>query len=212
MNAERLGQLTAPEDKRIKKRVLQTLGKLKKQLAEVTGTATGTTTGTTTGTATGSATGTATGTTTGTDSSNNVVILDTKDTIHTTSTDGVSEVLDVASGAGSSAPVWNKKKAKLKLRIVNAEIAELALKKQLKMAKKRFNWLSNRGLHPGDHSLTHSLTHSLSRLVTNYPTDVLSHSLTCALVHLLAICWIMLFIQMFIVTPICSMHTSDVEI
>jgi hypothetical protein len=36
VNAERLGQLTAPEDKRIKKRVLQTLGKLKKQLAEVT--------------------------------------------------------------------------------------------------------------------------------------------------------------------------------
>jgi hypothetical protein len=182
VNAERLGQLTAPEDKRIKKRVLQTLGKLKKQLAEVTGTTTGTTTtGTATGTTTGSATGTTTGTTTGTDSSNNVVILDTKDTIHTTSTDGVSEVLDVASGAGSSAPVWNKKKAKLKLRIVNAEIAELALKKQLKMAKKRFNWLSNRGLHPGDHSLTHSLAWLLTIPLMYYPTHSPVHSFTYSL-------------------------------
>jgi hypothetical protein len=49
----------------------------------------------------------------------------------------------------TEAPVWNKKKAKLKLKIVNSEIADLALKKQLKMAKKRFNWLTKKGLSPG---------------------------------------------------------------
>lgn len=122
-NGERLTQLTGPEDKRIKKRVLQTLGKLKKQLAEVDEKLVDVSSSTTTTT------------------SDSGTLNNDKDVPHNDITETEAE---------TSTPVmWTKKQAKLKLRVVNAEIADLALKKQLKMARKRFNWLSKKGLCPG---------------------------------------------------------------
>ena len=84
------------ESKRIKKRILQSLGKLKKQLA---------------------------------------------------ATSENSSPL-VQNAPQQVAPMSNKK-SKLKLKIVNSEIAELALKKKLKLARKRFQWLHRHNIKPG---------------------------------------------------------------
>lgn len=100
--AERLSTLVSADDKRIRKRVLQNLGKLKKQLLSAT--------------------------------------EDCK---------GEGQSLQKDSQNQSTVPLTNKK-AKLKLKIVNNEISELALKKQLKSARKRFDWLIRRGISPGN--------------------------------------------------------------
>ena len=125
-NSKRLNDLlTIPENKRIKKRLLQNLGKLKKQLIEVNNKL---------------------------DNDQQVHQNDPNNMSQKTSNDSGVDVADNVENSNEkgSQQVWNKKKAKLKLKIVNSEIAELALKKQLKLARKRFNWLSNKGLTPGN--------------------------------------------------------------
>lgn len=134
-NGDRLAELNGPDDKRIKKRVLQTLGKLKKQLLDVNSKL---------GNATTTSTSVTSTTKSGTEDNDECDIDDEQD---------VTEMMKEDDSASNPIPVWNKKKAKLKLKIVNAEIADLALKKQLKMANKRFNWLAKHGLCPGTQSV-----------------------------------------------------------
>jgi hypothetical protein len=147
---ERLNLLNGPDDKRIKKRVLQTLGKLKKQLLEVTS----------------QLEISATEVTFSSDSVNSGISMseeiDNDDTSSSTTTTSTSHPKT------EDIPVWNKKKAKLKLKIVNAEIAELALKKQLKMARKRFNWLSKKGLQPGTFTYSHFFFSSSHFVIFTY--------------------------------------------
>jgi hypothetical protein len=97
---DRLSSL-GTEDKRIKKRILQQLGKLKKELASV-----------------GENTGT--------------------------------EEVEGAEEKPEGSQAWTKKQCKLKLKIANSDLAELAQKKQLKAAQKKFQWCVKKGLKPGD--------------------------------------------------------------
>jgi hypothetical protein len=46
--------------------------------------------------------------------------------------------------------IWTKKQCKLKLKIANSDLAELAQKKQLKAAQKKFRWCLSKGLKPGN--------------------------------------------------------------
>ena len=102
--AERLDSLAnTDENKRIRKRILQNLGKLKKQLTTATS---------------------------------------AEDNPDTQADNKPKET------SNTSVPLSNKK-AKLKLKIVNGEISEYALKKQLKLAKKRFDWLGRHGIKAG---------------------------------------------------------------
>ena len=100
------------EDKRVKKRVLQQLGKLKKQLNEI---------------------------------ENNTEI-----TINSPSQS------QNADSNGSSTSL-TKGHAKMKLKLLNKELAQLAKKKQLKLAIKRFNWGVNKGLPVNVHTYSNLL-------------------------------------------------------
>ena len=116
--AERLQHLNGPEDKRIKKRVLQNLGKLKKQLAETAA---------------------------------KINDSSSSSSSHSHSVTGASNTQENEVSETTESNIYmNKKKAKLKLKIVNGEIASLALKKQLKTATKRFRWLVKKGIQPGE--------------------------------------------------------------
>lgn len=53
------------------------------------------------------------------------------------------------TSSSSSLNNWTNKQCKLKLKIANSDIAELAQKKQLKAAQKKFQWLFKKGLTPG---------------------------------------------------------------
>jgi hypothetical protein len=93
---KRLTDLSA-DDKRIKKRILQKLGKLKKDL----------------------------------------LLFDE------------NQQSNISKENENDGNVWTKKQCKLKLKIANSDIAELAQKKQLKAAQKKFNWCVKKGLKPG---------------------------------------------------------------
>ena len=138
-NGLRLSELTGPDDKRIKKRVLQSLGKLKKQLLDID-------------TQLGSVSSSSASSSASLISEKNISKDEDTSERNMTNTINSQQNESTISSDTQQAPVWNKKKAKLKLKIVNAEIADLALKKQLKLARKRFNWLSNKGLTPGTSS------------------------------------------------------------
>ena len=102
--AERLTNLpTADDNRRIRKRILQNLGKLKKQLEAAV--------------------------------------------------ESSDQSTPVGSDSTQSVAPLSNKKAKLKLKIINGEIAEYALKKQLKLARKRFDWLTRHSIKPGGHLL-----------------------------------------------------------
>jgi hypothetical protein len=88
--ASKLSTLNGDSDKRIKKRVLQTLGKLKKKLLEV-------------------------------------------------------KELDNIQKPNAS-KVLTSHQAKAKVKLLNQELYSFAMKKQLKLAKKRFNWAEKKGL------------------------------------------------------------------
>jgi hypothetical protein len=121
--AERLTTLVGTDDKRIRKRVLQNLGKLKKQLQSAT---------------------------------------------ENGNMEGQAVLKDSQS---ESVPLTNKK-MKLKLKIVNGEIAELALKKQLKSARKRFDWLTRKGIKPGMNFTTcvHKFSQQILQIFIPTPT------------------------------------------
>ena len=104
---EKLKTLNAPEHKRVKKRVLQSLGKLKKQLASLNGSA-------------------------GHEGTNH------------SSKEEAKAPVEVAPAAPLQPMSRKQKKAKLNL--LNRELAEYAQKKQLKMARKRFEWGIRKGI------------------------------------------------------------------
>ena len=104
------------EDKRVKKRVLQQLGKLKKQLNEV----------------------------------------DNNNTTETTINSPLQSSSNADSSNGSST-LLTKGHAKMKLKLLNKELAELAKKKQLKLAIKRFNWGVKKGLPVNVHTYSNLL-------------------------------------------------------
>jgi hypothetical protein len=138
---DRLSALSS-EDKRIKKRILQKLGKLKKELitAEENGGGGGGGGGDEEGQATGEE-----------------------------KTEGN--------------PSWTKKQSKLKLKIANSDLAELAQKKQLKAAQKKFQWCVKKGLKPGE-SLTHYCL-SVCHLSFALLASLFSPPLLCAMLLLL---------------------------
>lgn len=115
------GELTP----RVKKRVLQSLGKLKKQLKEAE------------------------------ESGNITVDADAGDEEDDDAVDdgNTRKKPKVEGQAGrpeigpDGAIIGNRKKWKAKIKLLNMELANLAQKKQLKMAKKRFNWGINKGIH-----------------------------------------------------------------
>lgn len=100
---KRLEDLSA-DDKRIKKRILQKLGKLKKEL---------------------------------------LVIEEQQPQ------QGQGHQEQEEGHAEGDKRVWTKKELKLKLKIVNSDLAEFAQKKQLKAAQKKFQWCLKKGLKPG---------------------------------------------------------------
>jgi len=140
-NASRLLELTKPEDKRVKKRVLQTLGKLKKELEAL--------------------------------KSGGGRQLAAEDATASSSVQGGSkrkrteegeeeeeeEVEDNEGGLSGGGQVKQptRKQLKMKLKLLNQELAEFALKKQLKMARKRFAWGVKRGMEPDVHTYTNLL-------------------------------------------------------
>ena len=101
--AERLPSLSGPDDKRIRKRILQNIGKLNKQIQSVK--------------------------------------------------EGRCNVDDSNAKDIVALPLSRKDK-KRKLIILNNEIADLAKKKQLKLACKRFNWGKRKGLEYSVHTYT----------------------------------------------------------
>lgn len=109
----RLSGLSSDE-KRVKKRILQKLGKLKKELSRYTSNQ---------------------------DENNNEVNeITQKDNENDEQEDGKQS---------QESTKWTKKQCKLKLKITNSDIAELAQKKQSKAAQKKFNWCIKKGLTPG---------------------------------------------------------------
>jgi hypothetical protein len=89
------------DEKRVRKRIMQSLGKLKKQLATMADP--------------------------GELSLSQAPVID----------------------AEESTKTLTKKHLKLKLKIANSDIAEMAQKKQLKLARKKFSWCIKKGLTPG---------------------------------------------------------------
>ena len=100
------------DDKRVKKRVLQQLGKLKKQLNEV-------------------------------DNNKEITIY--------------SPLQSSNTDSNGSSTLLTKGHAKMKLKLLNKELAQLAKKKQLKLAIKRFNWGVNKGLPVNVHTYSNLL-------------------------------------------------------
>lgn len=111
-HASRLETLTGDENKRIRKRVLATLGKLKKELEEVRS------------------------------QSNNPPA----DALTPIPPEATTETLMISN-----------KKRKNKLNLLNNELQDLAQKKCLKQAIKRFKWGANKGLSLNLHSYTNLL-------------------------------------------------------
>ena len=127
--AVKLAQLDGPESKRVKKRVLQALGKLKKQLLECEG-----------------------GGTVSHESSSSVVGLSTRE--------AGQDDNDHESSSNSSSTnqqQLTRKQLKSKLKLLNKELAEYAQKKQLKLAKKRFNWGLKKGMEPDKHTFANMI-------------------------------------------------------
>ena len=112
--AAKLNNLLNPEDKRVKKRVLQQLGKLKKQLNEV-------------------------------DNNTDITI------------NSPLQSSNNADSSNGSLTLLTKGHAKMKLKLLNKELAQLAKKKQLKLAIKRFNWGVNKGLPVNVHTYSNLL-------------------------------------------------------
>jgi pentatricopeptide repeat protein len=132
---DRLSALNS-EDKRIKKRILQKLGKLKKELitAEENGEGGG---------------------------------------------GGDEEGQATGEEKTEGNPSWTKKQSKLKLKIANSDLAELAQKKQLKAAQKKFQWCVKKGLKPGE-SLTNYCIASASLSLPHCSLLLLCCVLCCA--------------------------------
>lgn len=118
--AEKLGGELTP---RVKKRVLQSLGKLKKQLKDVED-------------AVGQQ-----GRDTADDEDDDI---DGCDARKKKRVEGPTSHPDISA---DGVVTGNRKKWKAKIKLLNMELATLAQKKQLKLAKKRFNWGINKGIH-----------------------------------------------------------------
>jgi len=147
---------------RVKKRVLQSLGKLKKQLKEAEESI-------------------GQSTVDGNDATEDIE-NDEEEDVHNADARKRRRV-EVNTGsrdAGSDgAVIGNRKKWKAKIKLLNMELANLAQKKQLKLARKRFNWGINKGIHEfyDVHTYTNLLncyvrckdlvgaTHLLSRMI-----------------------------------------------
>ena len=130
--AVKLAQLDGPESKRVKKRVLQALGKLKKQLLECGGS--GTPSHESASSAISSSAGAAAST--GQDDKNNE---------------------DSSNSSSANQHQLTRKQLKSKLKLLNKELAEYAQKKQLKLAKKRFNWGLKKGMEPDKHTFANMI-------------------------------------------------------
>lgn len=118
-SAKRLDDLGEGDElsKRVKKRILQKLGKLKKELIELEQTV----------------------------SNEDEPVVGEKRHFE-------PEVVgDVAAEDG---PAFSKEERKLKLRLLNKDLAEFAQKKQLSFAKKRFEWGIRKGIKVDVHSYT----------------------------------------------------------
>jgi pentatricopeptide repeat protein len=111
--AKRLAEISQGDEqsKRVKKRILQKLGKLKKDLAAVGG-----------------------------------------NSAPEESTEAHSGSKDIE--AKDDAPVLSKEERKLKLRLLNKDLSEFAQKKQLTLAKKRFEQAIRKGIKVDVHSYT----------------------------------------------------------
>ena len=118
--AEKLGGELTP---RVKKRVLQSLGKLKKQLKEVEDKAGQQNQGNED------------------DEDDDIDGADARKKIR------VEEPTSHPDIGADGVVTGNRKKWKAKIKLLNMELATLAQKKQLKLAKKRFNWGINKGIH-----------------------------------------------------------------
>jgi pentatricopeptide repeat protein len=112
--AKRLAEISQGDEqsKRVKKRILQKLGKLKKDLAAVVG----------------------------------------GNSAPEESTEAHSGCKDIE--AKDDAPVLSKEERKLKLRLLNKDLSEFAQKKQLTLAKKRFEQAIRKGIKVDVHSYT----------------------------------------------------------
>jgi pentatricopeptide repeat protein len=125
-NAKRLTEI-APGDEisqRVKKRILQKLGKLKKELAALGG-----------------------GTASTSGAASNTVGADAEG-----DDDGADEVKE--SKEEPAQPVMSKEERKLKLRLLNKDLSDFAQKKQLTLAKKRFEQAIRKGIKVDVHSYT----------------------------------------------------------
>lgn len=141
--AKKLSDLPNEEsNKRIKKRILQALGKLKKQKLSMTGSSIVADSLTTNGNDSDDDSGGGCG------DVNNVNDVDVNDVhyikkmkLNNTQS---SALLDCAATM-TELQTFNRKKLKAKVKLLNKELAELAQKKQLKLAKKRFKWGISKG-------------------------------------------------------------------
>mmetsp|Transcript_38751 Transcript_38751/g.77175 ORF Transcript_38751/g.77175 Transcript_38751/m.77175 type:complete len:923 (-) Transcript_38751:50-2818(-) len=115
-NAKRLSDLDGGDEmsKRVKKRILQKLGKLKKDLAAI--------------------------------SNDKPIEIDNSNV--------KSSVVGVQDGKGAESIVLSKEERKLKLRLLNKDLADFAQKKQLTIAKKRFEQGIRKGIKVDVHTYT----------------------------------------------------------
>lgn len=118
----KLEQLTGPEDKRVKKRVLQALGKLKKQLSGL-----------------GSAN----------DIDEDV---ETEGSLDDGENSIQKKQKQLNTSPAVPEITLTRKQLKAKLKLLNKELAEYAQKKQLKLAVKRYNWGVKKGMEPDKHT------------------------------------------------------------
>ena len=135
--AAKLAQLDGPESKRVKKRVLQALGKLKKQLLECGGG----------------------GGVVKHESSSSAVSSSSsaEDAASTRQDDQDNDNDNSNSSSTHQQQQLTRKQLKSKLKLLNKELAEYAQKKQLKLAKKRFNWGLKKGMEPDKHTFANMI-------------------------------------------------------
>jgi pentatricopeptide repeat protein len=120
--AAKLEQLIGPNDQRVKKRVLQALGKLKKQLAEVSS------------------------------SNDILVDKDGCEHKAPVSSEVDAQRENLSGESVPVLAILSRKQLKAKLKLLNRELAECAQKKQLKIAIKRFSWGVRKGMEPDKHT------------------------------------------------------------
>ena len=131
--SQKLKSLNGPEDKRIKKRALQAIGKLNKELAELS-------------------------------APSNVAVTnkksnDTASSKRKREDNDNDDNDDEGEGASEQQQQQQltRKQLKAKLKLLNQELGELALKKQLSLARKRFSWGVKKGMEPDVHTYTNLL-------------------------------------------------------